>query len=67
MPEAESEDRVPTYCFFCGRRAALAPDGGPNAFCIKCLDASAKRHPRLFEPPDDPYLNLCARQALGLL
>jgi hypothetical protein len=67
MPDADNENTAPTFCYFCDRRAVLVEGGGPHAFCVRCIRASAKRHPRLFEPPDDPYLNWCARQALGLL
>jgi hypothetical protein len=51
------------YCTFCDRRAAKPVAGPP--FCIKCIDAGAKRHAeRKFS--DDPYLRWCAGQVLGI-
>jgi hypothetical protein len=65
MPDADNENVPPTFCYFCDRRAVLVEGGGPHAFCIKCMDASAKRHAN-DTLPTDPYLNWCACQALGL-
>jgi hypothetical protein len=62
MPDADEPE--PLYCCMCDRRAAKPAAGPP--ICLKCIHDSAKRNPRLFELPDDPYLNWCARQALGV-
>ena len=57
MPDADNEDRAPTFCYFCGRRAVLVEGGGPHAFCIKCHHDSAKRHAEsVFKLPTDPAI-----------
>jgi hypothetical protein len=56
MPDADNEDRAPTFCYFCDRRAVLVEGGGPHAFCIKCMDTSAKRHANDTLPTDPAIL-----------
>jgi hypothetical protein len=63
---SEGEDEIaPTFCYFCDRRAVLVPGGGPHAFCIKCIDASNKRHASAAWPTD-PAILYGISQALGV-
>jgi hypothetical protein len=56
MLDADTEGPAPTFCYFCGRRAVLVEGNGPHAFCIKCVDASNKRHANDTLPTDSAIL-----------
>jgi hypothetical protein len=64
LPEPKGEI-APTFCYFCDRRAVLVEGGGPHAFCIKCIDASAKRF-RGAAWPTDPAILFDLSQLFGM-
>jgi hypothetical protein len=57
VPDADNENAVPIFCTLCfTRRAVPVEDGTPHAFCIKCMDASVKRHAKRTLPTDPAIL-----------
>jgi hypothetical protein len=67
VPDADNENAAPTFCYFCSRRAVLVEGGGPNAFCIKCMDAGNKRHANdILALPTDLAMRTGIDQALGI-
>jgi hypothetical protein len=54
---AANENMPEVFCALClTRRAVLVEGAGPHAFCIKCTDASNKRHANATLPTDPALL-----------